>query len=107
HSDGSQMMSLASGMVSDLYHEGFAEIFSGNMRYVMLILLEVIIFHVCRRTLEIRTGEKLEPTFKEFVRAQVRMLQVGIMIMIMGKIIVSLASIPLGLTGVSWLLKPG
>ncbi|MDX1943282.1 MAG: hypothetical protein SFU99_22140 [Saprospiraceae bacterium] len=107
HSDTSQMKNIAFGMASDLYNEGFAEIFSGNMRYVMLILLEVIIFHVCRRTLELKMGDLPDPTFKEFIHAQIRMLKVGILIMVLGKVIVAVASIPLGFTGISWLLKPG
>lgn len=98
--DSTQMMSVASGMFSDLYNESFGDLLNGNMHYFMLILLEVIIFHVIRRTLEQLFGDLPDPTLKDFIRAQVRMFAVGLVGIILGKIVTMLVGIPLGMIGV-------
>ncbi len=102
-----QVMSMATGMFADLYNEGFKNLFSGNLHFVMLVLLEVIIFHVCRRTIEQLRGEKYEaPTLKDFVRAQVRMFKVSLLAMIAGKVIGALLGIPFGILGFNEILSP-
>lgn len=105
HIDSSNMMMVMSGMVTDIYKEGYAELFDGSMKYVMLILLEVIVFHVCRRTLEVLHGNLPDPKLKDFVRAQVRMLKVGIYSFVMETIIITIIGIPLEMMGVWALLK--
>ncbi|MEO0339839.1 MAG: hypothetical protein AAF242_11545 [Bacteroidota bacterium] len=50
---------------------------NGSMRYLMLILLEIIIFHVCRRTLEVLVDKKADSTMRAFIGAQVRMIKVA------------------------------
>ena len=47
--------------------EGYEFLFVGGMKYIMLILLEVIIFHMCRGTLEILTGKTSDLSFNSFV----------------------------------------
>lgn len=106
HSDATQMMSVASSMFSDLYESTFKDLLTGNMHFVMLILLEVIIFHVTRRTLEQLFGDLPDPTLKDFIRAQVRMFVVGIVALVLGKIVTTLLGIPLGMMGVWGISKP-
>jgi hypothetical protein len=106
HSDPTQLMSVASGMFSDLYQKGLKDLFTGNTHFIMLILLEVIIFHVIRRTLEVRFGNLPEPTLKDFIRAQVRMFFLSVFSIVAGKIITALIGIPLGMMGVWGFLKP-
>lgn len=55
--------------------ESYNFLFSGSIKYIMLILLEVVIFHLCRRTMEILSKEESKPTFKEFLKAQIRMIK--------------------------------
>ncbi|MFN7119877.1 MAG: hypothetical protein ACK4TA_23990 [Saprospiraceae bacterium] len=106
HSDATQMMSVASGMFTDLYDSTFKDLLSGNMHFVMLVLLEVIIFHVTRRTLEKLFGDLPDPTLKDFIRAQVRMFVVGIIALALGKVVTALISIPFSMMGIWWLTKP-
>ncbi len=106
HSDATQMMSVASGMFNELYESTFKDLLSGNMHFVMLILLEVIIFHVTRRTLEQLFGDLPDPTLKDFIRAQVRMFVVGIVAVVLGKIVTALLGIPLGMMGIWDMSKP-
>lgn len=49
--------------------------FSGGTKYLLLILLEVIIFYFCVKTLSILTKEKSNPTFKQFYKAEIRMIK--------------------------------
>lgn len=106
HTDTAQMMSVASGMFSDMYDSTLKDLLSGNMHFVMLILLEVIIFHVIRRTLEVLFGDLPDPTLKDFIRAQVRMFVVGIVAVVLGKIVTALVGIPLGMMGIWAFSKP-
>jgi uncharacterized protein YacL len=106
HTDSVHMMSVASGMFTDLYNESIGDLFNGNMHYFMLILLEVIIFHVIRRTLEVLFGDLPDPTLKDFIRAQVRMFAVGIIGIVLGKIVTVLIGIPLGMMGIWSFSKP-
>ncbi len=67
-----------SALARDVFEKEFKFLFSSGMKYVMIILLEIIIFHVSRRTLEILTSEASDASFKGFVRAQIRMIKVAI-----------------------------
>ncbi|MGK0387622.1 MAG: hypothetical protein ACI94Y_000348 [Maribacter sp.] len=60
--------------------EDFGDIllFSGSMKYLILILIETIIFHFAVKTQEILSGEKRELTVKDFIAAQIRMIKVAI-----------------------------
>ena len=106
HTEGRQMMSVASGMFTDLYNESLGDLFSGNMHYFMLILLEVIIYHVIRRTLEMLFGDLPDPNFKDFIRAQVRMLGVGFVSIVLGKVVTMVIGIPLGMMGIWHFSEP-
>lgn len=49
---------------------------TSSFKYVVLVLIEVVIFHFVRRTLMIITGEFIDTSFKTFMAAQRRMLGV-------------------------------
>lgn len=102
--DSEEMMVVVSGMFTDFYNSGYAELFSGGTKYFMLILLEVIIFHMCRRTLEILNG-KYEAAlgFNDFIKAQIRMLKVGLYSWVLEIVVAALAGVGLGIFGISFL----
>lgn len=56
--------------------EGYELFTAGFMRYVMLILLEVVVFHFMRRTLAILAARDSGVSFNDFINAQVRMIRV-------------------------------
>jgi len=65
------------GEVSDaVKKEGKDAFFSGGTRYLLIILLEVVIFHFAVKTLSILTQEKRSPVFKDFLNAEFRMISV-------------------------------
>lgn len=51
------------------------EAISSGTRYLLLILLEVIIFHFAVKTLSILLQNPKQPTFKEFINAERRMIK--------------------------------
>lgn len=86
--------------------EGYNFLFVGGMKYVMLMLLEVIIFHVVRGTMEILTGKTSDLSFNSFFNAQIRMIKVGIQSYVMEVIFGIMIAIVLGIVGDLGFLKP-
>ncbi|MEM1324146.1 MAG: EI24 domain-containing protein [Bacteroidota bacterium] len=64
-------------LIKDFALEGYDFFFMGGFKYLMLILLEIIIFHVARRTVEIKTGKEIDSTFNTFLKAEFRMIKVS------------------------------
>jgi hypothetical protein len=81
-------------------------LFSGGIKYIMLILLEVIIFHICRRTSKILRGVSSELTFKIFLKSQVRMIKVVFRSYFMEMILTILLKIGFGIFGFIDFLEP-
>lgn len=57
---------------------GYDFVFSGMTKYLILILAEVLVFHCCRRTIQILMRRNDPPEFKDFIDAQKRMIAVAI-----------------------------
>jgi hypothetical protein len=93
-------------LMSNLTFESYDFLFSGGLKYVMLLLLEVIIFHICRRTLQILTGESSELTFNSFMKAQIRMIKVVIRCYFMEMLYTILIKIFFGIFGSLDFLEP-
>lgn len=93
-------------MIGDFVTEGFNYLFLGGMKYVMLILMEVLIFHFCRRTVAILTGKDSPTSFDEFFKAQLRMIRVSIRSWIRESIITILIGIAFGVVGFLDFLEP-
>ena len=93
-------------LVSDFFSEGYKFVFMGSMKYVMLILMEVVVFHFCRRTLSILTKKDSPATFDEFLKAQIRMIKVSIRSWVLESILTMLIGIALNIAGHLEFLKP-
>lgn len=66
-------------LVKDVAKESYNLLFLGGMKYLVLIFLEIIIFHFVRRTLEVKMERTFDVTLKAFVKAEIRMIKVVIM----------------------------
>jgi len=64
------------GDVKDLF-------MNGAMKYVILVLIEVVIFHFVRMTLIVTTKTDIDTSFKTFMKAQKRMIKVVIVAWVM------------------------
>lgn len=62
--------------LGNFFVEGYDLFIIGGLKYVILILMEVVIFHFARRTIEIKTGEDIDTSLKAFIEAQIRMVKV-------------------------------
>jgi len=70
------MMILGSSSF-DFWRENFGWLFSDKKEYVILVLTEVITFHVVRSTIAILTHKKQNKSFDAFFKAQMRMIGVA------------------------------
>ncbi|MCB0644022.1 MAG: hypothetical protein KDC44_20390, partial [Phaeodactylibacter sp.] len=99
---GANMM----GFFQDIYHEGENLFLMGGLKYVILILTEVMVFHFVRKTSEILTGKEQNASFNAFIQAQVRMIKVVVRSWILELIWTILISVAVGLIGFEWLKAP-
>jgi len=101
---------MALSSVGQLYEnmaaEGYELFVAGSMKYVLLILLEVIIFHFSRRTVEILSGVPVNPGFKEFIRAQKRMIAIVFYCYAMEIVVTVLIKVFFGIFGFVSFLQP-
>lgn len=98
----SQPLGLTSTMstfYSDVALKNFEWIFSGGSKYLILILLEVLVFHFTRFTLSFLTGRESDSTFDAFIKAEIRMIKVSIRCWFMETVIIFLLGIGLSIFG--------
>ena len=93
-------------LFQNIAFEGYDFLFVGGMKYIILILLEVIIFHMCRGTLEILTGKTSDLSLDSFVKAQIRMIKVAVRSYIYEMGIIFLIKIIFGVFGTFDFLEP-
>ncbi len=83
-------LSSVGTLFGEVAEETYSFLFAGSMKYVMLIFVEVIIFHFSRRTAEILTAKPAKADFDEFFKAQIRMIKVAFRSWIMEIIAIAL-----------------
>lgn len=105
-------ISSMTNLMSLIANESYSFLFAGSSRYMLLVLVEILIFHFSRRTVEILTAKPARADFQEFIQAQVRMLLVALRSWIMEIIVVFLIGLFLGLInffnlwGIDEVVKP-
>lgn len=77
--------------------------FDGGIKYLILIILEMLIFHFSVKTLDVVSGTTTHTTPKDFIDAQFRMIKVSFRNYIQEIIIGTAFGIILGIFGLSWL----
>lgn len=66
-------------LAQNITTEGYDLFMDGGMKYVILLLVEVLIFHATYKTLNIITEEERPaPTLNDFVNAEIRMFKIVI-----------------------------
>jgi CysZ protein len=76
-SDPITAISSMGGMMWEAVSEEYNFFFAGGMKYMIVIFMEIVIYHASRKTVKMLTGQDEEATFKNFVKAQVRMIKVS------------------------------
>lgn len=81
HADAplSAMMIGGDSLLLKWLEEAYESMSGGVLNWVVLVLLEVVIYHFMRRTIQIVLKKNMEKahTFKPFLDAQIRMIQVS------------------------------
>ncbi|WP_146088807.1 hypothetical protein [Neolewinella xylanilytica] len=74
--------------------EAYNSLSNGVLNWVVLVLLEVVIYHFMRQTLRVILEKDVEEahTFKPFLNAQIRMLQVSFMAVILQQVLVNIGN---------------
>jgi F0F1-type ATP synthase assembly protein I len=80
--------------------------FSGSWKYVLLILAEVLVFHLMRRTIELIGGGDQDDSFSAFLDAQKRMIKIAFYSWVMELVCTILIGIGLGILGLEVLKSP-
>ncbi len=98
--------------IGTLFSEISAETYSlavdSSFKWIILILMEVVIFHAVRKTLAILSSEPLkEVGFDVFLKAQIRMFQLGIFSWVMEMVMTILFKTATGILGVTFLIPVG
>ncbi|MEM7104019.1 MAG: EI24 domain-containing protein [Bacteroidota bacterium] len=105
--ESTEPMAVASslaGLFGDIFSEGYQLFFLGGVKYIILILMEVIIFHFIRKTIQTLTGEVQSSTLQDFINAEIRMIKVVIMAWFLETIIAFAIKIFLGIVGYDFLI---
>ena len=88
------------GVFASMIAAGKNIFIAGSYKYVMLLLVEVVIFQFVRRTLIIITGEFIKTDFKTFLATQFRMIGVVFVCAIMDNVFRTILNIPFNWLGV-------
>ena len=104
--DAGETIASVGHLFQNVAFEGYDFLFAGGMKYVMMMLLEVIIFHMCRGTLEVLTGKTSDLSFNAFFNAQIRMIKVAIQSYVMELLFGIVIGIAFGIIGGFDFLKP-
>jgi hypothetical protein len=84
-------------LIGNTIDEGYDLFGTSGFKYAILILMEVVIFHFSRKTLEVLTGEKAAASLNSFIQAQVRMLKVVLFAYVMETVLTILAGFGLSI----------
>lgn len=107
-SNAMALMSSIGNFTGSFFKNQWAFFTEGGVRYGILVLLEIFIFHVCHRAVDILMQDKLkEPRFNDFIKAQVRILILSMLCVIAENIVVALVSPVISIIpAISWLKAP-
>ena len=101
---GMSIMALG-GLIKDVATEGYDLFVMGSYKYLIVILLEIVIFHFARKTHQILSGEDADATLDAFLKAQIRMFKVVVYAWVLESVFSLLAGTFLAIVGFS-LIKP-
>ena len=99
--DGGNLVANTSTMLMDMKELVFLE---GGVKYLILIAVEILIFHCSVKTINILNGQNRVPVFQDFVAAEKRMISVAIRSFILETIASTIISVFLSILGLKFYL---
>ncbi len=107
HIDPAAIGTETRNLLSRFTGEGANLFLSSGFKYVIFIFMEIVIFHSVGRTIQlISKKQDREPTFKIFLKAQIRMIKISLRSWVKELIATILISIAIGISGADFLKTP-
>ncbi len=104
--DPKAALSSVGAAMSTVAEEGSQFLYNGSMKYILMIFMEIIIFHVCRKAIAQLTGNDSETSFTAFIQAQKRMFEVVLRVFILEMIFTGLVKVAFWILGPVDFLQP-
>ena len=93
----------ATGVLESLIGTGQTVATIGSYKYIILFLIEVLVFHFVRVTLMNVTGTHIDTSFKTFMKTQKRMVMVTIFCLVLENVMSFILNIPFNIFGADFL----
>ncbi|MEM8908085.1 MAG: hypothetical protein AAGD05_09595, partial [Bacteroidota bacterium] len=106
HADMHNPLAFTSSMgslIKDVTLEGYNLFYLVGLKYFILILMEIVIFHFARKTLEIIRSTQVDASFKTFVRAEIRMIKVVLISFVLETILTFIVGLAMQIGGIEYL----
>ncbi len=91
---------------TELLEDDHDSMFSGSLKFMLLIMLEILIFHFVVKTNNILKNQSETFVFKDFSKVQIRIMKVMLLKWVYGLVLYILISIVLGIAGMTFLRGP-
>lgn len=83
----------------DMWSKGLGFLVSGGMKYAVLFLFMVIIYHVSNRAMDVLTGQPWHISLKDFIDSQKRALGLTILAFVMESVTILIVKVFFGIFG--------
>lgn len=98
---------LSVNLAGAISGERFKWALEGGRKYLVMIVMELVVFYFIQKTLEIRMGRTPELTTKSFIDAEVRIFKVTLLAWVLETIArILFVDVALGIIGFEWMKKP-
>ncbi len=89
-----------------MWKDGLGFLFTGGMKYVVLFLFMVVIYHISNRAMDELTGKPSHVDFNDFINSQKRALQLTVRAFVLESVFVLFIKIAFGIFGFLGFLAP-
>ena len=98
---------LAASLAGAISLERFQWALEGGRKYLVMIVMELVVFYFIQKTLEIRIGRSPELTTQAFINAEVRIFKVTILAWVLETVArVLFVDVAISIIGFEWMKKP-
>ncbi len=89
-----------------LWKDGFGFLFTGGMKYVLLFLFTVVIYHISNRAMDELTGQVSHVSFNDFLNSQKRALTLTIYAFVLESVSIVILKVFFGIFSTLDILEP-
>ncbi len=93
-------------LTSHLWKDGFGFLFTGGMKYVLLFLFTVVIYHISNRAVDVLSGQVSHVSFNDFLHSQKRALKLTVLAFVLETVGIVLLKVFFGIFGFLGFIQP-